>query len=104
MTDPAQSDALNRRFGADDLALPADAPALHQQLAARSVMRHFTAEPVPYELLRRLCALALCAPTKSDLQQRDIVIVDDPALVQEFSRPSPKVPSGRHGSRMCPRC
>ncbi len=49
---PSNNDALNKRFGADDLALPADAPELHRQLAARGVVRSFTADPVPYDLLR----------------------------------------------------
>jgi nitroreductase len=35
-------------------------------------------------VLRRLCALALCAPTKSDLQQRDIVIIGAPVLKAEI--------------------
>jgi nitroreductase/FMN reductase [NAD(P)H] len=34
--------------------------------------------------LRRLCALALCAPTKSDLQQRDIIIIDSPSLKSQI--------------------
>ena len=34
--------------------------------------------------MRRLCALALCAPTKSDLQQRDIIIIDAPSLKSEI--------------------
>ena len=67
------------------MTLPADAPDLHRQLAARGVVRAFTAEPVPYELLYRLCALALSSPTKSDLQQRDIVIVDDAALKRRIT-------------------
>ena len=32
------------------------------------------------ELIRTLCALALSAPSKSDLQQRDIVIIEDQAI------------------------
>jgi nitroreductase/FMN reductase [NAD(P)H] len=32
------------------------------------------------ELIETLCALALSAPTKSDLQQRDIVIISDTAI------------------------
>ena len=89
MTDLDDVRALDHRFGAEDdhLALSPDAPELHRQLAARGVVRSFTAEPVPYELLHRLCALALCAPTKSDLQQRDIVIVDDAALKQQILAP-----------------
>ena len=70
-------------------------PALHAQLAARGVVRWFTAEPVPFELLHRLCALALCAPTKSDLQQRDIVIVDDAALRQHILAPLAEGPTGQ---------
>ena len=80
MTRPGD-DALQRRFGTNDphLDIPADAPDLHRQLAMRGVVRSFTPEPVPYELLHRLCAIALCSPTKSDLQQRDI-----PFFLQDF--------------------
>jgi nitroreductase len=83
----SDSNSLQQRFNADNLSLPADAPELHRQLAARGVVRSFTAEPVPSDLLRRLCALALCAPTKSDLQQRDIIIVDDAALNEKILAP-----------------
>ena len=95
MNDSADSNALNSRFGANDLALPPDAPDLHRQLAARSVMRAFTAQPVPYQLLHRLCALALCSPTKSDLQQRDIVIVDDAKLKDAILGPLAEGPTGQ---------
>lgn len=88
---------LQRRFGSDDahLDLPADAPAFHAQLAARGVVRSFSSQPVPFDLLHRLCALALCAPTKSDLQQRDIVIVDDPSLKREILSPLTQGPIGQ---------
>ncbi|WP_187428902.1 FMN reductase [NAD(P)H] [Roseobacter fucihabitans] len=52
-----------------------------RRLAARASCRHFTAEPVDEPLLQALCAAALCAPSKSDLQQRDILIVTDPELL-----------------------
>src|SRR5882724_7613062 len=93
----ANSDALNRRFGSDDahLNIAADAPGLHRQLAERGVVRWFKLEPVPFDLLHRLCALALCAPTKSDLQQRDIVIVDDAALKQKILGPLAEGPGGQ---------
>jgi len=86
---------LNLRFGSDDLALPADAPQLHAQLAARGVVRSFSSDPVPYDLLHRLCALALCSPTKSDLQQRDIVIVDDALLKEQILAPLTDGPIGQ---------
>jgi nitroreductase/FMN reductase [NAD(P)H] len=75
------------RFGpdADEVELGHDAPSLHRQLASRGSVRKFRPEPVPLPALQRLCALALCAPTKSDLQQRDIIIVDAPSLKSEIS-------------------
>jgi nitroreductase len=97
MTSPNDSDLLQRRFGTDEpyLDIPPDAPPLHQQLAARGVVRAFTADPVPYDLLHRLCALALSSPTKSDLQQRDIVIVDDAVLKQRILLPLTEGPTGQ---------
>src|SRR5437763_1073735 len=97
MSDPSDGDALKRRFGTNEahLDISVDAPAFHRQLAARGVVRSFKPEPVPYELLHRLCALALCAPTKSDLQQRDIVIVEDAALKQEILSPLTIGPIGQ---------
>lgn len=70
------------RFGPDasDLELHRDATAVHRQLAERGSVRQFRPDAVPDQTLRQLCALALCAPTKSDLQQCDILIVDDPSL------------------------
>lgn len=50
-----------------------------QKMASRGVVRRFTDEPVPADLVDTLCALALSSPTKSDLQQRDILIVEDAA-------------------------
>lgn len=75
------------RFGPDaaDVELSNDAPSVLSQLAARGSVRKFRADAVPYPTLRRLCALALCAPTKSDLQQRDIIIVDAPALKSQIA-------------------
>ena len=70
------------RFGADaaDVEFGGDAPSVLSQLAARGSVRKFRSDSIPYQTLRRLCALALCAPTKSDLQQRDIIVIDDPSL------------------------
>ncbi|MBV8394470.1 MAG: nitroreductase family protein [Alphaproteobacteria bacterium] len=46
-------------------------------MADRRVMRRYTERPVDPALLEALCAVALAAPSKSDLQQADIVIVSD---------------------------
>ena len=72
------ADAVQRRFGETikvDEALPhLDALAL---LNERSVCRRYRSDPLPENLFRLLCATALAAPTKSDLQQADIVRVWD---------------------------
>jgi nitroreductase/FMN reductase [NAD(P)H] len=39
----------------------------------RSVCRNYRPDPAPDDRFRLLCATALAAPTKSDLQQADIV-------------------------------
>lgn len=81
-----ESHLLSNRFGpeAADLELQDNAPTVHIQLAKRGSVRKFRPEQIPDQVLRRLCALALCAPTKSDLQQRDIIIIDSPPLRSEI--------------------
>jgi nitroreductase/FMN reductase [NAD(P)H] len=74
--------ALAARFE-DGAALADNAPqsaAVLAGIAGRGSVRHFTSQAVAPDLLRLLSAVALSAPTKSDLQQRDIVIVSDPEL------------------------
>ena len=46
-------------------------------LANRKVHRLYQDRDIEPELLNLLCAAALCAPSKSDLQQADILIVKD---------------------------
>jgi nitroreductase/FMN reductase [NAD(P)H] len=84
---PNPQTPLADRFGPDaaDIEFGTDAPSTHRQLAARGSVRKFRPDPVPYSTLRRLCALALCAPTKSDLQQRDIIVIDTPSLKSEIA-------------------
>ena len=66
---------LKARFGS--------APALQEtpkgvdvlaDMADRRVIRRYVDKPIDPELLDTLCAVALSAPSKSDLQQADIVI------------------------------
>src|SRR3569623_1498972 len=74
---PAQSirDTLTRRYGEapafDDILSGRDALA---RLARRRGHRRYTDRPVDPALLRLLCACALSAPSKSALQQADILI------------------------------
>lgn len=72
-------DALNHRFDAD-LSQPPEEVGQNeflQKMADRRSHRRFKPEPVSIELLRTLCGIALSSPSKSDLQQRDIIIVRD---------------------------
>ncbi len=47
------------------------------RMAKRKSDRRYIDKPVSRELLELLAAVALTAPTKSDMQQRDIIIVKD---------------------------
>jgi nitroreductase/FMN reductase [NAD(P)H] len=53
-------------------------------LAGRSSCRSYLERPIDPALIETLAAAAFCAPTKSDLQQRDIVILRDPDLRAEI--------------------
>jgi nitroreductase/FMN reductase [NAD(P)H] len=71
---------LEARFGA---AIPVDPklPGLDEltRIAGHRVHRRFLERAVEPGLLRLLCACALSAPSKSDLQQADILIVGERA-------------------------
>ena len=77
LTQPVKS-ALSERFG-EQLAVESALPGLAElsRLAGRSVHRRYLARDVAPDLLRLLCACALSAPSKSDLQQADILIIRD---------------------------
>jgi nitroreductase/FMN reductase [NAD(P)H] len=61
-------------------------------LAGRSSCRNYLERPVDPALVETLAAAAFCAPTKSDLQQRDIVILEDLALRSEIDALFPHAP------------
>jgi nitroreductase/FMN reductase [NAD(P)H] len=73
--------SLEERFGE---AVPIDPglPGLDllATIAGHRSHRVYADRPIPPDLLRLLCACALSAPSKSDLQQADIVQVADPGL------------------------
>ncbi len=71
-----------------------DAPALEatalqsdllQSMATRGSCRAFLDKPVPDDWVKVLCATALAAPTKSDLQQRDIILLQSKVVRQRMS-------------------
>jgi nitroreductase/FMN reductase [NAD(P)H] len=73
------SSALLTRYGATFPIAP-DQPGLPvlAQIGEHRSLRRYRPDPVAPDLLRLLCACALSAPTKSDLQQADIIHVADP--------------------------
>jgi nitroreductase/FMN reductase [NAD(P)H] len=90
MTDDAIAkklqDTLADRFGE---RIPVD-PALSglpelAAMAGHRSYRRFLPRPLSPDALRLLCACALSAPSKSDLQQGDIVIVNDKAVQRRIA-------------------
>jgi nitroreductase/FMN reductase [NAD(P)H] len=61
------------------------APAL-AMILDRRVTRRYRAEAVPEPLLRTLLAAAQSAPSKSDLQQYAIIVLQDPAKIAQIAR------------------
>ncbi|OGA53289.1 MAG: NADPH-dependent oxidoreductase [Betaproteobacteria bacterium RIFCSPLOWO2_12_FULL_62_58] len=76
-------DALAERFGAP-VSVGLNLPGVDElaRIAGHRSHRRYTARAVDPALLRLLFACALSAPSKSDLQQADIVHIADRAKVQ----------------------
>jgi FMN reductase [NAD(P)H] len=70
--------SLHIRFG-DDFPVVPDQHGISElaQIATHRSIRRYRPDPVAPELLRLLFGCALSAPTKSDLQQADIIHVTD---------------------------
>jgi nitroreductase/FMN reductase [NAD(P)H] len=75
------ADALFERFG-EKLSVNPGLPGLAElaKLASYRSHRRFLPRAIEPELIRLLCACALSAPSKSDLQQSDIVVVSDVSI------------------------
>jgi nitroreductase len=85
--------ALAERFGETfpvDPALPGSGELAH--IATHRSHRRFTSQPVAPGLLRLLFAAGLSAPSKSDLQQADIVHLADRSLVGRIGALVPDSP------------
>ena len=80
------SDLLSERYGEGfaDVDDAARAPLL-RSMAARGSCRKFRPGPVDPAVVRALCGVALASPTKSDLQQRDIVLIRDAGLKRRIA-------------------
>jgi FMN reductase [NAD(P)H] len=86
-------DALAERFG-ETCSVDADLSGLDElaRIASHRVHRRFLSRPVEPKLLRLLCACALSAPSKSDLQQADILVVRDQAKQRAITALIPDMP------------
>jgi len=89
----SRQDLFAYRYGAAPAA--PDASAGDDALtffAGRRSCRDYLDRPVDPALVATLAAAAFCAPTKSDLQQRDLVIVRDAGLRAEINALFPNAP------------
>src|SRR5882757_4793383 len=86
-------DALAERFG-EACPVDADLRGLDElaRIAGHRVHRRFLPRAVEPALLRLLCACALSAPSKSDLQQADILVVRDQAKQRAITALIPDMP------------
>jgi nitroreductase/FMN reductase [NAD(P)H] len=86
-------DALFERFG-ERFEIDPQAAGLAElgAMAGRRVRRRYAAREVDPALLRLLCACALSAPSKSDLQQGDILIVRNAAKRKAIAGLLPDMP------------
>jgi nitroreductase len=84
---------LAERFG-EEIAVDTGLAGLEEiaGIAGHRVHRRYDGRPIDPALLRLLCACAFSAPSKSDLQQRDIVVVEDPATRQTIADLIPDMP------------
>jgi len=95
--DPTDSTAISQtlaeRFG-EDFKINEELPGLEAlaRIAGHRSHRRFLPQPVEPDLLRLLCACALSAPSKSDLQQADIVIVSETATRKTIVDTIPDMP------------
>jgi nitroreductase/FMN reductase [NAD(P)H] len=85
--------ALAERFG-EPCAVDPALSGLDElaRIARHRVHRRFLSRSVAPELLRLLCACALSAPSKSDLQQADILLVRDKAKQGSIAALIPDMP------------
>ncbi|MCR9257085.1 MAG: nitroreductase family protein [Alphaproteobacteria bacterium] len=79
-TDPTRAAIAARYAQPRDSVGPAAEDARLLPFLTRSVCRDFKPDPVPEPLLASLLACAQSAPSKSDLQQYSIIVIDDPEL------------------------
>lgn len=96
---------LKARFGsAPDLSEAPKGVDVLAEMANRRVVRRYSDKPLDPALLDTLCAVALSAPSKSDLQQADIVIVTDKAQREKLQALIPENPWAAAGPALLVFC
>lgn len=101
---------LKARFGAAPALTEAHLPNgmrgvdVLADMANRRVVRRYADKPIDPALLETLCAVALSAPSKSDLQQADIVIVTDKAQREKLETLIPENPWAKAGPALLVFC
>jgi nitroreductase/FMN reductase [NAD(P)H] len=94
-SEPSKSlaDQFSYRFGAPPAFYePTAGNDTLAYLAGRCSHRKYLDRPVDAALIETLSAAALSAPTKSDLQQCDVVIIEDPSLRKSINDLFPEDP------------
>jgi nitroreductase/FMN reductase [NAD(P)H] len=89
----ALAQAFHTRFG-EQMTIPSDLAdvAALTRIAAHRTHRKYLPKPIEPALLRLVCACALSAPSKSDLQQCDILTVRRPDLRAAIADLLPDMP------------
>jgi nitroreductase/FMN reductase [NAD(P)H] len=84
---------LQDRFG-EKVPVDPSWPGLDrvEPIVKHRVLRRYSAQPLDEAMVRLICACALSAPSKSDLQQRDIVVVEDPDIRRDIAALIPDMP------------
>ena len=85
--------ALLERFG-EEFSVDPNLPGLDEiaRISGHRSHRKYTERPIEPNLLHLLCACALSAPSKSDLQQCDIIVISDKDIRQEIVANIPDMP------------
>ena len=86
-------EALSERFG-ERIDVDASLSGLDElsRIASHRVHRRYLARDIAPDLMRLLCACAMSAPSKSDLQQSDILVVRDKTKIHAIADLLPEMP------------
>ena len=89
-------EALSERFG-ERIDVDANLSGLDElgRIASHRVHRTYLARDIAPDLMRLLCACAMSAPSKSDLQQADILVVRDKMKIHAIADLLPEMPWSR---------